>query len=81
MQQAIIHTSYDAAGTNRLTVTSHGNGLAYAVQMGSAGEPMRTLFLQGDDAITFRDEFDAMEQARPYLATRDIWLVVLDAYL
>lgn len=81
MRQTQIHDSLDASGTNRLTVTSHGNGVAYAVQMGSTGEPMRTLFLQGDDATTLRDEFDAMEQARPYLATRDIWLLVLDAYL
>lgn len=77
--QVTIHQSGAQAG--KFQVVSYGNGTAYAFQFGEAGSPMRTLFLQGDDASQIRAEFDAIEAANPDTLTRDAWLEVLDPYL
>ena len=74
-----IHKSGN--GADALQIVSHGNGLAYAVQFGESGAPMRTLFFQGDDASTIRADYDAMESAFPDQPCRDLWLRVIDPYL
>lgn len=52
MLQAIIRTSPG------YLLTSHGNGLAYALKRRSDG---REVFFQGDDADKFREELEAWE--------------------
>lgn len=79
MNSVMIHQS--GIGAEALSVVSYGNGLAYLLKFGSAGNPSRDLYLQGDDATAFRDEFDAMETANPEMPSRDIWLAVSDPYL
>lgn len=56
MRQAVIHDRPD------FTVTSHGNGTAYTFTHKPSG---RSVFFQGDDAITFRGEIEAYENANP----------------
>ncbi|SDJ25987.1 hypothetical protein SAMN05428983_0866 [Agrobacterium fabrum] len=41
-------------------ITSYGNGLAYAVVNETDG---REFFLQGDDASTWRDQYDAADES------------------
>lgn len=79
MKSAVIHSS--GTFSEKMEITSYGNGTAYNVAFGESGFPMRNLFFQGDDASQLRDEFDAMENAKPDEDTRDIWLSVLDPYL
>lgn len=43
-------------------LTSYGNGDAYALDNPSRGVSM---FVQGDDANAFRDEYAALEHERP----------------
>lgn len=56
------------------TLISIGNGLAY--EFGRAGAD-RTVFVQGDDALAFREQWEAMETARPHAPTtallRELW--------
>jgi hypothetical protein len=40
------------------TLDSYGNGAAYTLSLVANGES-RSCFFQGDDAATFRDEFEA----------------------
>lgn len=79
MNQIDIHAS--GYGADRFRVTSYGNGTAYAFHFGEAGSPMRTLFLQGEDATRIREEYDAAETRNPETPCRDHWLAVLDPYL
>lgn len=79
MKIVTIHES--GQGSDKLTVDSWGNGWGHAIQFGEAGSPMRTLWFQDEDSTILRDEFDAMETARPNVSTREIWLDVLDPYL
>lgn len=79
MQRVTIHES--GAGAERLEVVSYGNGLSYDFRFGQAGSPMRNVFLQGDDALQIRDEFDAWEEREPEAPPRDIWLNLIDPYL
>lgn len=79
MNSIVIHRS--GKGADKLEVTSYGNGTAYNVAFGEAGSPMRNVYLQGDDATQLRDAFDAMENAKPDMLTRDVWLEVMDPYL
>lgn len=55
-------------------VTSWGNGLAYDLAHKPSG---RSVFFQGEDAGTFRDELDALTSGTPCLdygdALRAIW--------
>jgi hypothetical protein len=79
MTGIVIHQSGE--GAELLRVTSYGNGLSYAFNLGEGGSPSRDLFLQGDDASELRDAFAAMETAFPDKLTRDIWLELIDNYL
>lgn len=79
MNAVTIHES--GHGADKLQVISYGNGLAYAFNFGEAGAPMRTVFLQGEDATDMRDEFDAIEAHEPERLSRDIWDSLLDPYL
>jgi hypothetical protein len=74
-----IHKSGE--GAESLKVISYNNGLSYAFNFGEAGSPMRTVYLQGDDAGDIRAEYDAAEAANPYEPCRDIWLGLLDPHL
>lgn len=74
-----IHDSGD--GSERIRVDSYFNGGAYNVSFGQAGTPMRNVFLQGDDAAEFRDQFDAWETREPETPSRDIWSALIDPYL
>lgn len=56
MQRVVI------AKTQRFTLTSYGNGLAYALDR-KGHQPV--VFVQGDDASQFRFEFDALEDIKP----------------
>lgn len=55
-------------------LVSHGNGTAYALSLDGAAE---SVFVQGDDATAFRDEWDALEAAKPDTHTtallREMW--------
>lgn len=50
------------ARTPTFTLTSYGNGLAYALDHAGITDGV---FLQGDDATQFRDEFEALEKVKP----------------
>lgn len=50
------------AKTPTFTLTSYGNGLAYALDHVGIAEGV---FAQGDDATQFRDEFEALERVKP----------------
>lgn len=63
MLQAII------LSTPRFILYSFGNGLAYDL---TRRDGLGNVFVQGDDASTFRDELDAMESAAPDRATDEI---------
>lgn len=62
MQQAIIEQ------TDLWTVTSHGNGIAYAFYRKTDG---KEAFLQGDDATQWREEYEAMQTA--YGNPESVW--------
>ena len=53
MKQTII------INTNRWTITSHGNGLAYEIYNKLSTEEK---FLQGEDATVFNEELTSLEQ-------------------
>ena len=76
MRVVTIHESGE--GQARLVVDSHGNGLAYNAKFGTAGGPMRNVFVQGDAATELRDYVDALEAAHPHKPSRDLWLESLD---
>lgn len=46
----------------RYRLDSYGNGAAYSLQDIAGGV---SVWLQGDDAATFRDLFDKIEETRP----------------
>lgn len=73
-----IHES--GTGSEKFQVDSYYNGLAYNFSFGQAGTPMRNIFLQGDDAVSIRDDFDAWESREPEKPNRDIWLALIDPY-
>jgi len=79
MKQIDIHDS--GQGAERLRVTSFGNGAAYAFNFGDLNSPMRTLWMDGNDASDIREEFDTAETLHPEKLTREVWLSVLDPYL
>jgi len=56
MRQVVIMQS------DRYELTSYGNGLAYRLRNKERG---RSLFVQGDEATSFRDELNAIENANP----------------
>lgn len=74
-----IHTSGE--GADKLQVISGGNGAAYAFHFGEAGSTMLTRFFQGDDATAIREAFDMIEDLKPDMPTREVWLTVIDPYL
>lgn len=60
------------------TIESHGNGLAYAITRESDGA---SVFIQGDDASMFRDEYDdlSIDHNSPNTrASRFTWRELLD---
>lgn len=79
MRAIMIHNS--GTGADRLEVVSYGNGTAYAFNFGETDAPMRDLFLQGDDALRIREEYEVAENANPDRDCRNIWLDLLDPYL
>lgn len=79
MKRTVIHRSGE--GANAFRVVSYGNGLSYAFQFGEAGHPSRDIFMQGGEATAIRDEYEALEAARPDAPCRDLWFEVLDPYL
>ena len=79
MSFVTIHES--GRGPNALRVDSWHNGSAYAIHLGGAGSPMRSLFMQGDDAIELRASFDGAEEFWPEKPTREIWLHTVEPYL
>lgn len=46
----------------QFVLTSYGNGTAYKLE--NTGEAL-SVFVQGDDAATFRDELDKFESCNP----------------
>lgn len=62
MNQAIIHEGH-------YVVTSYGNGLSYLIV--DAGR-QEELFLQGDDATEFRNEWEGWEREFPNTLIDDI---------
>lgn len=70
MIRAIIHKGV-------FTVVSYGNGLAYSLGLSEDAEDSR-MFVQGDDAEAFREEWTSVENAYPHLDTdtiiRDIYI-------
>ena len=79
MSFATIHTS--GTGSEKLTVDSWHNGLAYNVQFGEAGSTMRNVFIQGEDAETLRGNVDDWEGREPETSCREIWLESVSHYL
>jgi hypothetical protein len=71
MRSCVIHNLPD------WQVTSYGNGLAYSVQHKPSGADV---FFQGDDAETFRDEFDALTTGTPSLSFADALQVIFSEY-
>ena len=56
---------------NRYALVSYGNGFAYHLQM--RGHPQDNgVYVEGDDATTFRNELDMLETAHPYWHVDDI---------
>ena len=49
--------------TARFVIRSFGNGLAYCL---THKAQRREVFLQGDDATTFHDEWNAIGEAKPH---------------
>lgn len=74
-----IHESGN--GADKFKVISYNNGLAYNFCFGEGGSPSRNIFLQGDDAIQIREQFDVAETLNPDKLTREIWFELLDPYL
>lgn len=56
---------------------SHGNGTAYELRLEGAH---RTIFVQGDDAYQFQEDKDAIETAKPEMATGDVLRELWDLY-
>lgn len=60
------------------TIYSYGNGLAYKIVQYSTG---KDVFIQGDDAKAFRDEYDDLKLDQCHYGTRAsrfTWAEVLD---
>lgn len=55
-------TRTDIAAGYGYTLTSIGNGTAYELRSHGKWE---TVFVQGEDATQFRDEWEALEEAKP----------------
>lgn len=73
---------YDVdTGDQRIQVFSYGNGLAYNILFGGAGNPMNNIFFQGDDALMLREELENIEEEHPEADIRQILLFLLDPYL
>lgn len=70
MRSATIHRGL-------FTVISYGNGLAYSFGLTEDPEDSR-LYVQGDDAAAFREEWASVERAYPHLpadtVVRDIYI-------
>lgn len=70
MQSCTIHSGL-------FTVISYGNGTSYSFGLTEDSEDER-VFVQGDDAIEFRNEWTSVENAYPHLETdtviRDIYI-------
>lgn len=61
--------------TDKWNLTSYGNGLAYCLTDKtniSGDEDSCSLFVQGDDAITFRDELESLETTYPERPFNDL---------
>lgn len=58
-------------------VTSYGNGLAYDIEHKPSG---RSVFFQGDDADTFREEFDILTCGLPALSFADALQAIFSEY-
>jgi len=54
------------ARTDQFRVVSYGNGAAYAFQTITFNpDDAREVFLQGDDAVNFRNAWEALEACHP----------------
>jgi len=71
MRQAIIRF------TDRYTLTSSGDGLAYSLEDKTHA---MVIYVQADDATTFRDELEALEDVYPEWTTDEILECLWDAY-
>lgn len=60
-------TQVEIARGGPLRLVSYGNGDAYALYWGATDD--ESIFVQGDDATTFREEWEALEAANPNTAT------------
>lgn len=74
-----IHRS--GTDANFVQVDSYHNGGAYNVSFGEAGTSMRNVFLQGDDALVFREQWDAIEARHPDRLTFEVITEIMDDYL
>jgi hypothetical protein len=54
---------------DKFSLESHGNGWAYTLRR---HEGRLSIWLQDDDASTFRDELDSLERAFPYRPLDDV---------
>lgn len=70
MRSATIHAGL-------YTVISYGNGISYSFGLTEDEEDSR-IYVQGDDATEFREEWNRIEDANPHLETdtiiRDIYI-------
>lgn len=56
------------------SITSWGRGASYALRYAPEHKPPRSVFFQGDDADTFRGDWEALEAASPHTpALATLW--------
>lgn len=73
-----IHDS--GKGAERIRVDSYHNGLAYNIFFGEFRSPMRNVFLQGDDAAAFRDQWGEVSAGQPGRDDHDIISDIMSDY-
>ena len=64
--------------SERFALVSYGNGESYALHNHPA---KKSLFVQGDDATTLRDEIDAWERIDPNMPTDSILTEIWNEYV
>jgi hypothetical protein len=64
--------------SDRFALVSYGGGISYALHNHPA---KKSLFVQGDDATTLRDEIDAWKRIDPDMPTESILAEIWDGYV
>lgn len=70
-------TRIEIARGNGFHLVSYGNGTAYDLSLDGEAD---SVFVQGDDATQFREEWEALEAAKPHTHTSALLAEMWERY-